>query len=154
MASAQTGGIKIERIIGDYSPDYFYGIVKIQKVENSLRSLISQIFTPSYQPAKKACSIFDPYVLTQLSIRSATEFMDIIRMKRPRNCIASLDVESLFINVSVKRAIQIVLDFAYGHSKLPPFKHLEISFRKCSKHARLKHHSSVLRVNPINKWIK
>ena len=55
---------KMDRIVGDFKPGYFYGNVKTHKDGNPLRPIISQIPLPTYRLAKKLNYILQPYVPT------------------------------------------------------------------------------------------
>jgi hypothetical protein len=53
-------------------------------------------------------------------LKSRDEFIDIIRGITVQSEIFSLDVESLFTNVPVKRTIGIILKHVYHHPQLSP----------------------------------
>ena len=120
VANAEVGGTKFDKLIGDFQPGYFYGNVKTHKDGNPLRPIISQIPTPSYRVAKRLHDIISPYIPSTYSLRSTEEFIDILRVNKPNGFMASLDAESLFTNVPVQRTINIILDYVYQHSELPP----------------------------------
>lgn len=121
-ANAEIGGLHFEVITGDYEPGYFYGNIKTHKQGNPIRPIISQIPTPSYRLAKRLNQLISPYIPMTYAIKSTEEFVDILNANTPRGVMASLDVESLFTNVPVQRTIEIILDYVYGHSTLPPLR--------------------------------
>ena len=107
---------KIDKIIGDYQPGYFYGNVKTHKQDNPLRPIISQIPLPIYQLAKTLNRILRPYVPLTYSLKSSSEFIDLLKNRTRRGSLASLDVSSLFTNVPVERTIAILAKYVYHHA--------------------------------------
>ena len=87
--NAKIGGLRFEKVVGDYGPGYFYGTVKTHKQGNPIRPIISQIPTPTYSTAKRLNQIISPYIPRTYSLRSTDEFIDILRVNRPRGIIAS-----------------------------------------------------------------
>ena len=130
---------KMERIIGDFKPGYFYGNVKSHKGGNPLRPIISQIPLPTYRLAKKLNGILQPYIPTTYSLRSTSEFVAIIRSNERRGMLASLDVTSLFTNVPLEKTIDILANYAYHHDSLAapeiPEKTMKAMLRLCTKEA-------------------
>ena len=55
-------------------------------------------------------------------LASTNEFLDIINGSKPRGIMASLDVESLYTNIPVRRTIEIVLKHVYHHNSMIPPK--------------------------------
>ena len=108
-------------IIGDYSPGYLYGNVKTHKGDsNPLRPIISQVPTPSYAVAKQLDKLIKPYIPAKYMLNSRSEFIDLLRNEEFEKDISSLDVESLFTNVPVKRTVTIIMKHVYHHPTLPP----------------------------------
>ena len=97
--NAAQDSLKIPKIIGDYQPGYIYENVKTHKPNNSVRPIISQVLTPTYNLAKNINSTIDPYIPNDYTLKSTNESIDLI---------ASLDAESLFINVLVNKTIKSV----------------------------------------------
>ena len=85
-------GVNLPKIIGDYSPGYVYGNVKIHKTNNPLRPIISQIPSPTYQLAKSLNKMISPYIPSKYAIKSTDEFLDILHSTTCSGVIASLDV--------------------------------------------------------------
>ena len=138
-ANAASCDIHFTKIIGEYSPGYAYGNVKTHKPDNPLRPIISQIPTPTYQLAKKLNTLLAPYTPSGYSLRSADEFLDIVKASKPDGLLASLDVVSLFTNVPVEETIQIIIDAVWSHPSIPPLKMpkhiLESMLRACTTEA-------------------
>ena len=109
-----------KKITGDYNPGYLYGNPKTHKDGIPLRPIISQIPTPTYAIAKQLDSLIKPYIPSKYMLKSRDEFIDIIRGKDPTEETCSLDVESLFTNVPVKRTISFILKHVYHHSQIKP----------------------------------
>ena len=114
------GGLKFDRVTGEFSPGYFYGNIKTHKDGYPIRPIISQIPTPSYQLAKKLNSLIAPYVPTVHSLKSPDEFIEILKVKERRGLLASLDAKSLFTNVPIDETIDIIIGYVYHHPTLPP----------------------------------
>ena len=111
---------KFKTITGDYTPGYLYGNVKTHKgASNPLRPIISQVPTPSYDVAKQLDELIKPYIPGKYMLNSRSEFIDILRETEFKSDISSLDVESLFTNVPVKRTISIIMKHVYHHPTLP-----------------------------------
>ena len=131
--------IKLPKIIGGFKPGYIYGNVKIHKPNNPLRPIISQIPTPTYNLAKTLNKIISPYVPTQYSLRSSSDFIDSLNSNKCRGTIASLDVESLFTNVPIEQTIEIIIELAYSDPNLPspkiPREILRKLLQLCTKEA-------------------
>ena len=54
------------------------------------------------------------------SLKSPSEFVDLVRTKKPKGMLASLDVTNLFTNVPVEETITILCNNAYRHPTLAP----------------------------------
>ena len=112
-ANAVVGGIHFQKVVGEYKPGYMYGNVKINKTDNPLRPIISQIPTPSFHLAKKLYDLIAPYIPSSHTLRSSEEFIDILNGSIPSGVIASLDVVSLFTNVPIEKTIEVICDYVY-----------------------------------------
>ena len=93
--------------------------MKTHKAGNPLRPIISQIPTPTYRLAKKLNQLLTPFVPAEFSLRSPTQFIDILENKSSNGLIASLDVESLFTNVPVDETIELIIQEVYHTEKTP-----------------------------------
>ena len=120
--NAAQDNIHLQKIIGDYSPGYIYGNVKIHKDGNPLRPIISQVPTPTYHLAKSLNKIITPYIPNTHTIKSTDEFVDLLHSSNCKGIIASLDVESLFTNVPLDDTIDIIIQCTYHHPTIPPPK--------------------------------
>ena len=117
--NAKSGGLHFQKITGEFSPGYAYGNVKTHKAGNPLRPIISQISTPTYKLAKKLNQLLTPFVPSEFSLRSPTQFIDILENKSSNCLIASLDMESLFTNVPVDETIELIMQKVYHTEKTP-----------------------------------
>ena len=113
------GGTKLPNPTGDYSLGYCYGNIKTHKPGNKLRPIISQIPTPTYSIAKTLGEVLTQYVPVSYSVKSPTDFLDILASKTSMGTVASLDVESLFTNVPVDWKIQYII-FKIYHDNITP----------------------------------
>ena len=140
--NATKNNANINKIIGDYSPGYLYGSVKIHKPGNPLRPIISQVTTPTYQLAKKLNSIIQKYIPPKYMISSTNDLIDLVQLKECNGQLASLDVESLFTNVPIDRTIEIIIEHCYNDPNiLPPDipkKILKELLEICTKEAPFK----------------
>ena len=119
-ANKATGANTFSRIVGEFQPGYMYGNVKTHKLGNPLRPIISQIPLPTYNLAKQLNSILISYVPDTYSLKSPSEFVDLIRTRKPNGMLASLDVSNLFTNVPVEQTITVLCDMAYRNPTLAP----------------------------------
>ena len=138
--NAAQDSIKLKPIIGEFKPGYIYGNVKTHKPNKSLRPIISQIPTPTYELAKTLNSIIQKYIPDQFTVRSSSDFIDILQMSTTNiGVMASLDVESLFTNVPIDTTIEIIIQHVYNHTSIPPPKISEVILRNllllCTKEA-------------------
>ena len=119
-ANKHMGEMKIPKIVGEFCPGYFYGNPKIHKEGCPLRPIISQIPLPTYHLAKYLNKVLSPFVPQTYSLRSASEFIDLISDKHKSGMLASLDACNLFTNVPVEKTIGILMDYAYRNPTLDP----------------------------------
>ena len=136
--NAKCGGTHLLKIVGDFKPGYAYGNVKTHKINNPLRPIISQIPTPTYQLAKRLNQLISPYVPKAFSVKSPTEFIDLLNRKSSQGHIASMDVSSLFTNVPVDETIEMIIGEVYHGDKQPldiPENLLRQLLSACTKEA-------------------
>ncbi|XP_076032430.1 uncharacterized protein LOC143020154 [Oratosquilla oratoria] len=139
--------IKFSKIIGDFKPGYCYGTVKTHKPGNPLRPIISQMTFPTYRMAKILNNILTPFIPIGYSLKSAAEFIDILRTSDPDEDIASLDVESLFTHVPTQETIEILLDCVYRSGQTPlsiPERLLKEMLEPCTMEAPFLSHRGEL----------
>ncbi|XP_076030841.1 uncharacterized protein LOC143019024 [Oratosquilla oratoria] len=111
--------IKFPKVIGDYKPGYCYGTVKTHKSDNLMRLIISQMTSPTYKMDKILNDTLTLFIPTGYSLKSAVEFIDILRTTEPDKDIASLDAESLFTQFPVRETIGIILNNVYRSGRVP-----------------------------------
>ena len=109
---------KFDKIVGEFQPGYFYGNVKVHKSGYPLRPIVSQIPLPTYNLAKTLNTIISPFIPETYSLKSSSEFIDLLKNKTRHGTLASLDVCSLFTNVPVERTINIIADYVYRNDTL------------------------------------
>ena len=63
--------------------------------------------------------MISPYIPKTYSLRASDEFVDILRVREKKGCLASLDASSLFTNVPVDETISIILRHVYEHNSIP-----------------------------------
>ena len=109
--NAVHGSERLPMVTGDHDLGYIYWNVKTHKRGNPLRTIISQLPSPTYAIAKALNHILAPYIPSTYSLESSYEFLQVLKDRPSGRIIASLDVESLF--TLVDETIQLILDIVY-----------------------------------------
>ena len=79
--------------------------------------------TPIYELTKTIKQLITPYLPSIYNIKSTDELIQFLHTLQPNNgLLASLDVENLFTNVSVKKTIDVIINNIYNNPSLPPLK--------------------------------
>ena len=94
-------------------PPRIYGLPKIHKPEVPLRPIVSCIGSPSYQLSKHIASLISPLAgKTDSYVRNSRHFVEVMRNVRVEEdeVLVSFDVSSLFTNVPVGEAVQVIRD--------------------------------------------
>lgn len=86
---------KLPFIEGDYKLGYAHGNVKTHKAGDPLRPITSQTPSVTYKLVKHLNDLIPPCTPASVSLKSITEFLDLLKTTRPSNIMASLDVNSL-----------------------------------------------------------
>ena len=87
---------------------WFYGLPKIHKPETPLRPIVSAIGSPTYNLAKFVTSIISPLAGTTSSfVKNSKHFTEMISKERV-NRDEVMDVKSLFTNVPVGEALDVI----------------------------------------------
>ncbi len=89
-----------------------YGLVKDHKEGNPLRPVVSFINSPTYQTAKFVCNLLSNLSSNQYNIKDSFQFYHNIKTHTipSEHIIISLDVKSLFTNIPIKLATDIIAD--------------------------------------------
>ena len=140
-------------------PGLFYTTVKLHKLQNAeglneltLRPIISNIGTTTYETAKFLNSLLAPLGKSDLSILNTEAFVNQVRgQKLPEDYkIISFDVKSLFTNVALNETIEnvalnetidIILRKVYDENKIDtkiPKSILKELLHLCTKHVHFK----------------
>ncbi|XP_076044793.1 uncharacterized protein LOC143027395 [Oratosquilla oratoria] len=104
---------KLPLIEGDHKLGYACGNVKTHKNGHPLRPIISQTPPVTYKLAKRLNTLISRFVPASFSLKSSEDFLDILKTARPSNIMASMDVESLFTNVSIDETIDFICQRLY-----------------------------------------
>ena len=105
----------------------FYGSAKLHKLPTfgtvdqlPLRPIISNIGTASYQLAKHLAKLLLPLSKNQCTINSTKSFMSFIKHRKvpDGHKMVSFDVVSLFTNVPLDAAIEIILKRIHGNNEI------------------------------------
>ena len=89
----------------------FYGLPKIHKPDNPLRPIVSAIDSPTYNLAKFVTSIISPLMGNNSShVRNSKHFMEMINSETvaENEVMVSFDVQSLFTNVPIRHALEVI----------------------------------------------
>ena len=92
-ATSYSYGFK--KLEGHYEPGYIYGTAKIHKnaSDPSLRPIITQITSPTYEVAKKLNSVMVKYIPSNYMLNSTDAFINLLNNSKSKGIIASLDVK-------------------------------------------------------------
>ena len=94
-------------------PPRIYGLPKIHKAEVPLRPIVSCIGAPSYQLSKHIASLISPLAgKTDSHVRNSKHFVEVMTGLRVEEdeMLVSFDVSSLFTNVPIGEAVQVIRD--------------------------------------------
>ena len=90
-----------------------YGLAKLHKylIRNGppFRPILSGIGTPTYNVAKFLVLIFKPMATSGYTLKDSFEFSRDILIQNPNLFMASVDVDSLFTNMPLDEAINIII---------------------------------------------
>ena len=131
--NSTNNNLGFNKLIGNYKPGYIYANPKIHKnkMDPPYRPIISQIGTPTYEIAKNLNKLLNPYLDKKYMVESTYELLNILRSKKVKCKMASIDVENLFTNVPVKETTEIIIDKVFNNDSILPPKHLsEDNLRK------------------------
>ena len=91
------------------SPGFLYGLPKIHKTGNSIRSIFSTINTFNYKLDKYFVPILEPLTLNEFTLKFFYEFVKEINKLDVHNTdMASFDIKSLFTNIPLDETIEII----------------------------------------------
>ena len=127
-------------------PGLFYGTAKVHKLQGNqglneltVRPIISNIGTASYETAKYLNNLLSPLGKSQHTVPNSKEFVE--KTKEERIPIGykmiSFDVKSLFTNVSLDEKIETILQKVYVEKKIKtstPKPILKELLLLCTKH--------------------
>nr|XP_034826501.1 uncharacterized protein LOC117983968 [Maniola hyperantus] len=91
-----------------------YGLPKIHKLNWPLRPIVSQIDSPTYKVSRHMATILKPFTgNTSSHVRDSRHFVHLIKNETisDTEIMVSFDVESLFTNIPVDEASQLISDF-------------------------------------------
>ena len=94
-------------------PPRIYGLPKIHKPEFPLRPIVSCIGAPSYQLSKHNASLISPLAgKTDSHMKNSKHFVELMVGLRVEEdeMLVSFNVTSLFTNVPINEAVQVIRD--------------------------------------------
>ena len=93
-------------------PAIMYGLAKVHKVATddlpSFRPILSAIGTPTYKLAKFLVPILEPLTTNEYTIKDSFTFAEELQSFDSKLVVASFDIESLFSNIPLKEAIDLL----------------------------------------------
>lgn len=97
--------------INNALPPRIYGLPKVHKENSPLRPVVSTIGTSAYSLSRFLAEILGMTIDKELNVRNSFDFVEWERGKEiPEGYVlCSLDVVNLFTNVSVQRAIGVII---------------------------------------------
>ena len=104
-------------------PGKIYGLDKVHKESTPLRPVVSMIRTAEYNVAKYLVKIIHDVMPTTFMLNSTGSFVNQMSSFdfRPSNVLVSCDVVSLFTNITLNEAIDIVCNYAYQPHSPPKY---------------------------------
>ena len=93
-------------------PPKLYGLPKVHKPTIPLRPIVSCIGAPTYQLSKFITSLISPLAgQTSSFIKNSQHFVESIKdlQLQPTEVMVSFDIKSLFTNVPVKEALEVIM---------------------------------------------
>ena len=100
--------------INDNTYIILYGLPKIQKVINPMRSILSSVGSYNHECAAWLSEILTPLCQRTSVVKDTFDFLnDISGLSINNKVMASFDVKSLFINIPVQFTIDLRLDQIY-----------------------------------------
>ena len=94
-------------------PSKFYGLLKIHKLDTSLRPIVSSCGSVTYGVAKEVTKILKPFGGKALHhINSIHDFVEQVKLftLAPGECLSSYDVSALFTSVPVDPVLGVIKD--------------------------------------------
>ena len=136
-------------------PGLFYGTAQVHKLgkgeglnELTMRPIISNIRTATYDTAKYLNSLLAPLGKTDCSLLNTESFIKDIKGQRIPDGyqMISFDVKSLFTNVPLNETINIILRKVYDENKIVtniPRSVLKELLYLCTKHVHFKFNGEI-----------
>ena len=122
-------------ILTGSKPGKLYGLIKVHKINNPARPVVSMIGTLEYKPAKFLDSVIKPSIPDKYMLSSTYHFIEKLKQVKVQShqILVSFDVVSLFINVPLEEITQIVANYLFDkdNPNTPPMeKHAFIKLMK------------------------
>ena len=116
-------------------PGKLYGLIKVHKINNPARPVVSMIGTPEYKLAKFLDSVIKPSIPDKYMLSSTNHFIEKLKQVNVQShqILVSFNVVSLFTNVPLAETIQIIANYLFGkdNPNTPPMeKHAFIKLMK------------------------
>ena len=89
----------------------FYGLPKVHKEDYPLRPIVSAISSPTYNLSKFVSKMISPLVgKTDSFVKNSRDFAELVKIEKLESdeIMVSFDVKSLFTNVPVTKALDII----------------------------------------------
>jgi hypothetical protein len=106
-----------------------YGLIKIHKVGNPIRPIISSVKTFNYNLSKSLVPFLSHLTVNEFTVKNSHSFVEEIKQLE-QNCpvfMASFDVVSLFTNVPLDETYNIAFEELYNPVGNLPFDRMIVS---------------------------
>ena len=88
----------------------FYGLPNIHKTDTPLRPIVSAIGSPTYKLAKFVTSVISPLMGNTSFVKNSKHFSEMVSSETVSQdeVMVSFDVQSLFTNVPIDKALEVI----------------------------------------------
>ena len=100
-------------------PGKLYGLIKVHKINNPARPVVSMIGTSEYKLAKFLHSVIEPSIPDKYMLSSTNHFIEKLKQAKAQShqILVSFDVISLLTNVPLEETTQIIANYLFDKDK-------------------------------------
>ena len=131
-------------------PEKLYGLIKVHKINNPARPVVSMIGTPEYKLAKFLDSVIKPSIPDKYMLSLTNHFIEKLKQEKVQShqILVSFGVVSLFTNVPLEETTQIIANYLFDkdNSNTPPMeKHAFIKLMKLATQGMFLHNGELFK---------